>query len=80
MGISAPPPVKEEGPERVLPIPRLQRDAHALLELINTEDPPYQHYWRAQMMIDFYIHGDANGAGFVSALIRDNGLLYEAGT
>ena len=32
------------------------------------------------MMLAFYIPGDASGAGFGSALIRDDGLPYEAGT
>ena len=36
-----PPPAEDEGgPERVIPMPRLRRDAQALLELTSTDDPP----------------------------------------
>ena len=80
MVISAPPAEEEEGQERVLPMPRLWRDAQALIELTNTDNPPRQRYRGKKIILAFYMPGDASGAWFGSAFIGDDGLLYEAGT
>ena len=65
----APPEPVSDDPKWVLPMPRLWRDARALVELTNTDEPPRQRYRASANMVAFYMPGDASGLGFGSALI-----------
>ena len=74
-------PVKaDQGPEHVLPQPRLHRDVKCLIELTALAEPPRHLFRVGALMAAFYVPGDASGSGFGSAVIGDHGIEYQSGT
>ncbi|EJK62140.1 hypothetical protein THAOC_17263, partial [Thalassiosira oceanica] len=71
--------VGPEAPSTVKVFDRLRRDIKALLELTSSEDPPRRRIRSKEVLVALYLPGDASGKGFGSALIRREGVEYEAG-
>ena len=72
-------PAEPEAPATVEVFDRLRRDIRALLELTDPEDPPKRRVRSKEVLVALYLPGDASGKGFGSALIRREGVEYEAG-
>ena len=72
-------PAEPEAPATVEVFDRLRRDIRALLELTDAEDPPKRRVRSKEVLVALYLPGDASGKGFGSALIRREGVEYEAG-
>ncbi|EJK52624.1 hypothetical protein THAOC_28082 [Thalassiosira oceanica] len=71
--------VEPEAPATVEVFDRLRRDIRALLELTSSEDPSRRKIRSNEVLVALYLPGDASGQGFGSALIRREGVEYEAG-
>ena len=52
----------------------------ALVELTTLSTPPRVRLRAIEVLQALYLPGDANGAGFGTAIIRKDGIMYESGT
>jgi hypothetical protein len=69
----------EKAPALVHPVPRLQFDIEALLQLFSSESPPRRHMRLSSSAVAVYQFGDASGAGFGSSLFVNGSLYYRHG-
>ena len=71
--------VEPEAPSTVEVFDRLRRDIKCLIELTSPEKPPRRRIRSREVLVALYLPGDASSQGFGSALIRREGVEYEAG-
>ena len=69
-----------EEPSRVLPVELLLSDVKALVKSTAPPTPPGVKLRARDILQALYLPGDASGAGFESAIIKKDGIMYESGT
>ena len=68
-----------KAPERVIAVPRLKSDVHALRKLFQSAEPSVAILRASQSVAALYLMGDASGKGFGSVLWDAEQIYWESG-
>ena len=69
-----------EEPSKVHPVERLLSNVKALVKLTAPSIPPRVKLRAQDVLQVLYLPGNSSGAGFGSAIINKDGVMYESGT
>jgi hypothetical protein len=72
--------LSEDAPPLVIPVPRLEHDLNALLELTEPLAPPEKAFISNHVLQVCYSFGDAGGDGFGSIILLDGIIDWEYGS